>query len=159
MNKMLLKFSAISQNEAFARTSVAAFLLPLSPTLSEINDIKTAVSEAALVDRVNLEDGLEYIPRILLELLVTEAQATVVSVNLKNLNVEHGTDLCELRGMLDLLGPREVAHVDKAIYTLLDLNEDTEVGEVAYLGCVLRAYRILGIDTLPRIGLELLDTE
>ena len=46
MNKMLLKFSAISQNEAFARTSVAAFILPLSPTLSEINDIKTAVSEA-----------------------------------------------------------------------------------------------------------------
>ena len=45
-NSMTLTFSSSSVNEAFARTAVAAFLLPLDPTVSEITDIKTAVSEA-----------------------------------------------------------------------------------------------------------------
>ena len=37
---------AINGNEGFARAAVAAFCAPLSPTLEQINDIKTAVSEA-----------------------------------------------------------------------------------------------------------------
>ena len=45
-NKMTLKFISISENEAFARNVVASFIMPLNPTLSEISDIKTAVSEA-----------------------------------------------------------------------------------------------------------------
>lgn len=45
-NEMSLEFDAISRNESFARVAVAAFLAPLNPTLEELNDIKTAVSEA-----------------------------------------------------------------------------------------------------------------
>ena len=45
-NKMTLTFLSLSENEAFARNAVASFMLPLNPTLSEINDVKTAVSEA-----------------------------------------------------------------------------------------------------------------
>ena len=45
-NSMTLTFSSFAANEAFARTAVAAFILPLDPTVSEITDIKTAVSEA-----------------------------------------------------------------------------------------------------------------
>jgi len=45
-NEMKLEFRAISDNEAFARTAVAAFVAQLDPTLEEISDIKTAVSEA-----------------------------------------------------------------------------------------------------------------
>jgi stage II sporulation protein AB (anti-sigma F factor) len=45
-NEMELRFKAISINESFARTSVAAFCLMLNPSVEEINDIKTAVSEA-----------------------------------------------------------------------------------------------------------------
>lgn len=45
-NEMTISFKAISQNEAFARVSVAAFCVQLNPTVSEITDIKTAVSEA-----------------------------------------------------------------------------------------------------------------
>lgn len=45
-NEMHLKFDAISVNEAFARIAVAAFVAPLNPTIEEISDIKTAVSEA-----------------------------------------------------------------------------------------------------------------
>ena len=43
---MKLTFSSLSENEAFARNVVATFILSLNPTLSEINDVKTAVSEA-----------------------------------------------------------------------------------------------------------------
>ncbi len=43
---MKLTVAAKSPNEAFARSVVAAFCAPLNPTVDEVNDIKTAVSEA-----------------------------------------------------------------------------------------------------------------
>lgn len=46
INKMELKFKAISENEAFARATVSGFCLMLNPTIDELTDIKTAVSEA-----------------------------------------------------------------------------------------------------------------
>lgn len=45
-NEMKLEFDAVSENEGFARVAVAAFITPLDPTLQEVADIKTAVSEA-----------------------------------------------------------------------------------------------------------------
>ena len=45
-NEMKLIFDARSVNESFARVAVAAFIAELNPTLDEIADIKTAVSEA-----------------------------------------------------------------------------------------------------------------
>lgn len=45
-NYMKLELSAISENEGFARSAVAAFALSLNPSMSELSDIKTAVSEA-----------------------------------------------------------------------------------------------------------------
>lgn len=45
-NEMTIEFDAISQNEGFARVAVAAFMSVLNPTLEEVSDVKTAVSEA-----------------------------------------------------------------------------------------------------------------
>lgn len=45
-NEMELVFDALSANEGFARVAVAAFIADLNPTLEEISDVKTAVSEA-----------------------------------------------------------------------------------------------------------------
>lgn len=45
-NEMHLKVSALSQNESFARVAVGAFAAQLNPTLEQLADIKTAVSEA-----------------------------------------------------------------------------------------------------------------
>ncbi len=45
-NEMELIFDAVSDNEGFARMAVAAFITNLNPTLEEMADIKTAVSEA-----------------------------------------------------------------------------------------------------------------
>ena len=44
-NKMRLVFYGISENESFARMAVAAFAVQLNPTMNELADIKTAVSE------------------------------------------------------------------------------------------------------------------
>ena len=45
-NYMKLEIAAMGENESFARSAVAAFALSLNPSLSELSDIKTAVSEA-----------------------------------------------------------------------------------------------------------------
>ena len=45
-NEMELVFESRSVNEGFARVAVAAFLTQLNPTLEEVSDVKTAVSEA-----------------------------------------------------------------------------------------------------------------
>ena len=44
-NRIYMEMDAVSENEAFARVCIAAFCTRLDPTLEEINDIKTAVSE------------------------------------------------------------------------------------------------------------------
>ena len=43
---MKIIFESCSENEAFARTVVAAYITRLNPTLEELSDVKTAVSEA-----------------------------------------------------------------------------------------------------------------
>ena len=45
-NNAMIEMEAISENESFARVVVASFVTSLDPTLEEISDIKTAVSEA-----------------------------------------------------------------------------------------------------------------
>ena len=45
-NKMNVKFDSVSENESFARNVIASFLMPLNPSVSELSDVKTAVSEA-----------------------------------------------------------------------------------------------------------------
>ena len=45
-NYMILEFPSRSANEAFARTAVACFAAQMDPTMEELGDIRTAVSEA-----------------------------------------------------------------------------------------------------------------
>ncbi|MCL2351132.1 MAG: anti-sigma F factor [Firmicutes bacterium] len=59
-NEVTVTMAAISQNEAFARITVAAFVAPLDPTVGELTDIKTAVSEAvtnAIIHGYENKDG------------------------------------------------------------------------------------------------------
>lgn len=58
-NTFEMRLSAISINEMFARSAVAAFSLQLNPTLDEINDIKTAVSEAVTNCIVHAYEGMQ----------------------------------------------------------------------------------------------------
>lgn len=59
-NYMKLELAAIGENESFARSAVAAFALCLNPSLAELSDVKTAVSEAvtnAVVHAYGKESG------------------------------------------------------------------------------------------------------
>ena len=62
LNRMELTFLSRAQNEAFARVAIAAFVVQLNPTLPEMADVKTAVSEAVTNAIVHgyagREDGL-----------------------------------------------------------------------------------------------------
>ena len=63
-NHMELKFSARSQNESFARVTVAAFVSQLDPTVEELTEIKTVVSEAvtnAIIHGYEEQEGQVYI--------------------------------------------------------------------------------------------------
>ena len=45
-NKMIVKFPSYSKNEAFARSVAGIFTLQLNPSVAQLSDVKTAVSEA-----------------------------------------------------------------------------------------------------------------
>ena len=64
INEMKLSFPSNSKNEAFARSVITAFVLSLDPTVSELSDLKTAVSEAvtnSIVHGYRRTEGMIYI--------------------------------------------------------------------------------------------------
>lgn len=78
INNVKMILPAKRGNESFARASVAAFCASLSPTIEEINDIKTAVSEAvtnAIVHAYTDESG-----EILLEVVLYDDKVVDITV-------------------------------------------------------------------------------
>ena len=60
-NEMIVEFNSVAQNESFARMVVAAFITGTNPTLEELSDIKTAVSEAvtnSIIHGYDKKDGM-----------------------------------------------------------------------------------------------------
>ncbi len=69
-NEMKMEFASKSANEAFARIAVAAFASQLDPTIEEIADIKTAVSEAvtnSIIHAYPNKDGIVKLKALLFE--------------------------------------------------------------------------------------------
>jgi len=58
-NKLMMQFPARSENEALARVCAAAFVTPLNPTIADITDIKTAISEAVTNAIIHGYDGAD----------------------------------------------------------------------------------------------------
>ena len=56
-SEIMFEFDSNSENESLARTVVAAFLARLDPTLEELGDVKTAVSEAVTNAIIHGYDG------------------------------------------------------------------------------------------------------
>lgn len=68
INKMKIEFDSRSSNEAFARVVVSAFAAQLDPTLEELADLKTAVSEAvtnAIIHGYEQKEGIIYMECLL----------------------------------------------------------------------------------------------
>ena len=72
---MKLELDSISSNESFARVVVAAFLTRLNPTMEEVADIKTAVSEA--VTNAIIHGYRQEVHKIVIEAMVEEDVFTV----------------------------------------------------------------------------------
>ncbi len=78
INEMKLSFPSRSANEAFARTAVSSFLAQLDPTVEEISDIRTAVSEAVTncivhgypdgVGLITIEAGIQENGRVIIRI-------------------------------------------------------------------------------------------
>jgi stage II sporulation protein AB (anti-sigma F factor) len=85
-NKMSIEFVSKSQNEGFARVAVAAFVAQLDPTIDEINDVKTAVSEAVTNSIIhgyeNKEDGI-----VRIEAEINKNEVTIVIID-KGMGIE-----------------------------------------------------------------------
>lgn len=86
-NSMKIEFPANSDNERFARTVAAAFVLELDPTLDELSEIKTAVSEAvtnAIIHGYAEHSGIVvmegYIDGDMIEFVITDSGAGIEDI-------------------------------------------------------------------------------
>ncbi len=78
INEARLEFPGLSANEAFARSSTACFAAQLDPTLEELGDLKTAVSEA--VTNCIVHAYPEEVGRVSLRLRILEGEVLEVRV-------------------------------------------------------------------------------
>ncbi len=85
-NEMKLEFISKSSNEAFARISVAAFAAQLDPTLEELADIKTAVSEAVTNSIIHGYDKKQGIVKVVSKLTDNEI---IIEISDKGKGIEN----------------------------------------------------------------------
>lgn len=85
-NTMRLSFDSRSANESFARTAVAAFLCSLDPTMEELLDVKTAVSEA--VTNAIVHGYRDSIGKVSISAALYENQRIVIKVQDKGCGIE-----------------------------------------------------------------------
>lgn len=78
-NEMVLEFDSRSQNEGFVRVAVAAFATQLNPTLEEVADLKTAVSEA--VTNVVIHAYRDKTDKVRLECSVSKNEMSVTVID------------------------------------------------------------------------------
>lgn len=78
-NKVCIEFESRSQNEGFARVAIAAFVSQLDPTIDELADVKTAVSEAVTNSIIHgYENKKEEIIRIEASIIDNEVSIVVI---------------------------------------------------------------------------------
>lgn len=87
-NEMKLEFLSRSANEAFARVAVASFASQLDPTIEELADIKTSVSEAVTNSIIHAYDGKDGIIKIHSRLYDNEIEIEVIDTGMGIENVE-----------------------------------------------------------------------
>lgn len=83
INKIKLSLPAKSINEALARNVIASFCIPLNPTLEQLSDVKTAVSEAVTNSIVHAYEDEEGI----IEIEANLYESGVLSVEIRDFGV------------------------------------------------------------------------
>ena len=143
-NDMELTFDAISSNEGLARVAVAAFVSRLNPTIEELADIKTAVSEAvtnAIIHGYGNTQG--YCKHG--QALETMAQEHPGKVRMK-CQLEHGV----LKVMVEDQG-RGIENVEKAMEPLFTTRPDLERSGMGF--AFMEAFMDdLQVESAPGVG-------
>ena len=104
-NEMKLEFLSRSANEAFARITVASFASQLDPTIEELADIKTSVSEAVTNAIVHAYDGKEGIIKIHSKLYDKCIEIEIIDTGVGIENIEEAKKpLCTTKGNLERSG-------------------------------------------------------
>ena len=103
-NDMKLTFKSRSANEGFARTAVAAFVATLDPTVEELADIKTAVSEA--VTNAIVHGYRERIDNIYIAAAIYPDNRVVIKIRDKGCGIENITRAMEPLFTTDTSGER-----------------------------------------------------
>mgnify|MGYP003299983465 CR=1 FL=1 len=91
-NEMKLEFLSKSNNEAFARIAVASFAAQMDPTIEEIADIKTAVSEAVTNSIIHAYPNGDGIVKIVARLYENEIDIDVSDTGIGISNVEEAKE-------------------------------------------------------------------
>ena len=86
MNEMSVSFPSVSSNEGFARAVVSAFAAQLDPTIDQLADLKTAVSEA--VTNAIVHGYRETIGKVTITARLYETGKVVVKIRDKGVGIE-----------------------------------------------------------------------
>lgn len=87
VNEVNLNFISKSSNESFARSAVSAFILCLDPTIAELADIKTAVSEA--VTNCIVHAYPDEIGTIYINVKITDQNKIIIKIRDKGIGIEN----------------------------------------------------------------------
>lgn len=137
---MQLQFSALSQNESFARVTVAAFISQLDPTLDELTEIKTVVSEAVTNAIIH---GYEEDPNGIVFLSVSIEENGTVEIIVRDEGVGM-QDIDEARQPLFTTKP-ELERSGMGFTIMENFMDDVEIQSQPELGTIVRLKKHLAI--------------
>ena len=86
VNEVNFNFKSKSSNESFARSAVSAFILCLDPTIAELADIKTAVSEA--VTNCTVHAYPDSIGTVYINVKITDNNKIIIKIRDKGVGIE-----------------------------------------------------------------------
>lgn len=103
-NEMDLSFESRSSNEAFARAAVSSFIIQLDPTIGELSDIKTAVSEA--VTNCVVHAYKNTIGKIYINVKIADDNKVIIKIRDKGCGIENIKQAMEPLYTTDTAGER-----------------------------------------------------
>ncbi len=141
-NEMVLEFDSRSQNEGFVRVAVAAFATQLNPTLEEVADLKTAVSEA--VTNVVIHAYRGKVDKVRIECRVHE-RAMEVAV------IDHGVGIADIKKAMEPLYTTrpELDRSGMGFAFMEAFMDELEVTSVPGEGTTVRMKKIFGSGHIP----------
>ena len=158
-NKIKIEFMSISENESFARSVISCFALKLNPSISQIADVKTAVSEAVTNAIVHGYQGRNGEDKILIECIgeTSDGYGGVLHIKI----TDYG---CGIEDVERALVPFYTTLADEERsgmgFTIMQtFTDDFSVKSEKGVGTVVELSKKVGAESLCADGLEAANQE